>query len=105
MTLILNYLPHLILLMFVGFAWAAYRNKYYKMALLYIVVGIATTFVSNILISAEAPKGTVPESTVPRFERLDVPVQDRLRSPKPEEEARKALEDKLDWKDRVREEQ
>lgn len=104
MTLILNYLPHLIFLLFVGFAWAAHRNKHYKTAQLYVLAGVVIAFVGNILLSAGGPKGTVPESTVPRFERLDVPVQDRLRAPKPEDEARKTLESKLDWKERVREE-
>lgn len=106
MVLFLNYLPHLIFIAFVVFSFIFAKRGNFKRAFNTQAVGVLSMIVVNIVLSAYGPKNTAPTPReVPRFEQSDAQIEDRLLSPVPTEEQRKALETKLDWKDRVREEE
>lgn len=98
MTLLLNYLPWLVL--FAGaFAAGWWWNKKW-----YILTVTVLAFVALIALTPSyLPKGAPTVVGVPEFEQKELEVKDELLKPTPEAEQDKRMEEKFDWKRKTQE--
>lgn len=103
MIALLNYLPYALIAIGAYLVYRSVLAKKYQTAAWHAFVTICLVILLNSLTPSYMPKGTVRDNTVPAFEPSQAEIQNRLREPVPEAEQRKALEDKLDWEQKVEE--
>jgi cell division protein FtsN len=99
MIALLNYLPT-ILLVLTGILTLMYVHKEkYGTAVIAALCGIVLTLITAIYFTSYGPKGTVPKSTVPPFEAVEAPMENRLLQPaKTSEQRREDYYELTDWK-------
>jgi hypothetical protein len=102
MIILLNLLTGALVIAGLATAYFAYTSEGNKRVTNSILAILFTAIAFGLSVGVSyTPKGTVPELSNPSFEPSESETQDRLKAPKTDHEA--VLEEKLDWKDTVKE--
>lgn len=101
MVILLNYLPLITVLVGMYFVWRFIEAKKTRKALIALGATVLISMGIAAVTPSYMPKGTVREASVPHFDTVETPVENRLRQARTEEEHSERLNEGLDWKEKA----